>query len=255
MSLELILIGIAVLIGAVLIFKLVKKILFAIISFSFFLLIVVVAVGGFVFYDITTLMHQNNPTLNIDIVEDEQSKYSFSLIYTEHGIDINSISNFKTDLEENYYDITIQNTRFKELVNETQVDFSNVTIASLNEFDFSVEGYKLLQILNETQENRLDSFIDELFDSISLPEDMKDDARQQQYNTLEEELEDKEITIDDLIVALLLKSVMEDTAHYIPLIEMYKDESIQIEPSRFSLQVISVIPNWMIPGIDTPNNE
>lgn len=238
---ELFIIGIIVVIGGILIFKLIKKLLFAALTFIVMIFVILAGLGGLIYYDISSLTKKENFVLQVELEENETTVQGFILPFENQSPSFKKLSSIdNSNIDEEYYKVGIGKKSFDELISKKNIHFEHFEVASLHEYNTTMSGEKYLEILYSP--NSLDNLIEYIFQNYSMPQNLKDEVKNQAKAEIEEEILTQNLQQKDFVFALGFTSLLQDQKAYLDLFTLYKEEKITIEPKTISMKFISYIP-------------
>ena len=238
---ELILLGIIVVVGGILIFKLIKKLLFAALTFIVMIFVILAGLGGLIYYDISSLAKKEHFVLQVQLEENTSAQQGFLLPFENQSPSFSELKSIEEEQsEKDYFRVGIEKSSFDELIKKRDIHFESFEVAKLNEYNATLTGEKYLEILYS--QNSLENLIDYVFANYSMPQELKEQAKQQARTQVEEEILTQGLGEKDLVFALGFTSLLQDQKAYLDLFKLYKEEKITIEPKTISMKFVSYIP-------------
>ena len=239
---ELLILGIILLIGAVLIFKLIKKVVVAVFSFLLLIAVVLAGFGGLIYYDITSLANQENFVLHTQLKENEQSIAGFSLPFENQTPMAENLSSYTGDFKDDgsQYLVSIEKESFYSLIEGKTISFENLNVGSLQDFETSLTSEEVKQLLES--QNTTEELVGIFLQNYSMPDNLKEGVEVQANQQIEQMLAKQNLTSKDMVFTTAFVSILNDKKSYPELFNMYKDEKITVQPETISMRMISYIP-------------
>lgn len=250
---ELLIIGLAIIVGGLLIFKLIKKLIVAAISFVVLIALIFGVLGGVIFYDIHSIANQEDFVLQVELQENSNQQAGFSLPFENGSGDFNNLGEIREQDEKNKSMRTVVFDResFNTLIEERE--FAMDSFSLLEDYNTTISGSDYNEILNSQEP--IEVFVDKLYANYSMPENIKEDAIEQAETQIRDEISSLGIDDErDFIFALGFASLINNRDAYLELFLLYKEDKIIIKPESISMKFISYIPTDFITDIFREEN-
>jgi len=257
MSFEFILIILAFIVGVFLIFKLIKKLVFAILTFILLIVLFVAGVGAVVYMDMNYLASQKD--FNVNLVLNDVDTYEIGVdipvINQEVAVkQVSSLENLdKLDLksledEDNIIGVVLEKETYLSLIKGQEFDFSEVipteSLGDLGEFNLKLTSEQVVQILDSNTPDNL--FVSILFENNNIPKVLETMGKPIVSKALEEGLKAQGLGIKEVVFMLSLKESLNNQDSILTLLQAFKDETFNVYPDRFTFSLVRMLPVEMI---------
>jgi len=250
MDITLILLVIGILFGIYLIFKFVKKLIFAVFSVILLFVVIVGSIFGLVYLDFKQLSSQTD--FDVDVIYVNGQNYEFGtqvMIRNNSNIDLDSIKGLsKSELslidvssikkEDNLFIVEIDSVLFDSLIaNNTFTfdQFANNDAFSSFTLEFTGEEISSLLVSNNAKEEFVTMILDK--------NNMKGALRIAAEGILNSEIDKLPFQIKEILFLVVMQNSMEDKNNVLALLKAYKnDEGIAVYPDRFTFKLVRMLP-------------
>lgn len=249
MSLILLILGFVVV--TFLIFKFIKKVVVAIFSFVFLILIIVASVFGLVYLDYNYLASQNDFNVNVIYGSSQDANFGTIIPVENKTPDISKISSYDISNLQNL-DLSSVEPDFyffvdKDLFNSLLNNKSSYYLMGTENLSFS--GVNIRTQLTKTQvldvinsKNSLDDYVNILNNLNNAPEVLGVSMKPLIKKELKTKLDEVHLTLNEALFMSVLKDSISSSGSQINLIKGFKDEKLEVYPDRFSFKLIRMLP-------------
>jgi energy-coupling factor transporter transmembrane protein EcfT len=237
-----------------LIFKFVKKIIFAVISVFILIILIIAAIGGLAYLDFRSLSAQQDFVVNVVYAEGDSLLYGVQIPFdnaeplTEN---VTGISNIKTlDVDEVSKDsgefiVVIDDVLFKELIDGKTFTFTDVLPeGQFDEYNMTFTDVEVLRVMESDTPN--DELLNVVFEKANIPSFLIETAKPIASEVLVSVLEEIDMTSKEAIFTLALSEVVQDQENVVSLVQGFKDDELQVYPERITFDLIKYIPTSII---------
>ncbi|MCA9497156.1 MAG: hypothetical protein KC589_09500 [Nanoarchaeota archaeon] len=251
MDIGLILFLIGVLFVIVMIFKFIKKIVFAILSVVLFLALIIGGIFLLVYLDVSNLSEQtdfdikilygnsDSPVMGVSVPIKDQDLDSFAV----KSLDIETFNkdNLK-ELEEGEFYVFVSKDLYASLLNnETKYYLEGTKEIEISgtQIDTSLTDIQVLQLMSSP--TAMDDYVNIIYsqnDFGFLGEDVKPIIK----TRIETELNVIKITFQEAVfISALISSVM-DSENSLKLVEAFKEDELEVYPDKFTFKLVKMLP-------------
>ena len=237
-----------------LIFKFVKKVIFAIISVFILILLIIAGVGGLAYLDFKSLSSQENFVVNVVYAQEESLLYGVQIPFenSQANVDqVSGISNIKTlDVEKVSTDsaefvVVIDEVLFRELIAGKTFSFEELLPEEeFGEYNITLTDVEILRVLDSS--NPDDELIELIFEKANIPTFMLESFKPTAKSMLNSALEDMDMTVKEALFSLVLSELAQDQEAIIPLLEGFKGDGLEVYPQRITFDLLKYIPTSVI---------
>ncbi|MCA9459005.1 MAG: hypothetical protein KC550_00490 [Nanoarchaeota archaeon] len=251
MDLGLILFIVGVLFVIIMIFKFIKKIVFAILSVVLFLALIVGGIFLLVYLDVSNLSDQTNfdvkivygkvdtPIMGVSVPIVEQSLDAFGVKSLEVStIDEDSLK----ELGDGEFYIFISEELYTNMLNNKTKYYLQGTeeiIISDIEVDTALSKDQVLELLSS--ENPLDDYVDIIYSQNDF-EFLGTSAKATIKNDIETELSTISINFQEVVFISTLITSISSSENSLKLVEGFKDDELQVYPDKFTFKLVKMLP-------------
>jgi hypothetical protein len=237
------------------IFKFIKKVIFAILSVVVLVMLIIGGVGALIYSDINNLTSQNNYDVKILYAESSENYlFGVSLPIDNQSLDFDAVKSLSTsqienldvesiDDEGNEFIIVVDDERFELLVTKEEYDLNslgNFDFSGFAEYDLVLTRYEVLDIVNSVDGKGL--LIEILLKNNGISGSEAEIARPILLNSIDSELSKIDISFREALFLLIISGSMEDSEGIVNIVEGYKQEEIEIYPNRISFRFLKLLP-------------
>ena len=237
-----------------LIFKFVKKVIFAVLSVFILIVLIIAGVGGLAYLDFKSLSAQEDFVVSVVYAEGENLLYGVQIPFenTKPNVEqVSGINNINTiDTEEVSKDsgeflIVIDDTLFRELIAGKTFSFKEaLPEGQMEQYNVTLTDEEVLRVMDS--ESPDDELIEIIFEKANIPSFLIESAKPTAKAVLASVLEEINMTTKEALFALVLNELMQDQESVIPLLEGFKGEGLEIYPERITFDLLKYIPTSVI---------
>lgn len=255
MEMSLILLILGFIVVVFLIFKFIKKLVFAVITLVFFVIIIIGSVFGLAYLDYSHLTSQNDYTVDVVYLKDNEYSLGLRVPIVNGNPDINKVESIsKTELEDlKPENIENEDARFviviteelynKLLENADVYQMSDEESSSFGQFELnlSIESDQAKDITEspDPKEELKDVIIEN--NDFSNAEEVLADPIIDSY--IEKSLEEVGIDANEAMFAVVIQQSLEEQENIITIVEAFKEEDLEIYPQRFTFTLAkNIVP-------------
>ena len=234
-----------------LIFKFIKKVVWAVFSFIFLIILIIGGIFGLVALDINNLASQSdfnvyvmygnsqNPVFGLEIpIENKsvnQDKVSKVDISTIKSVDLDSV-------DKDFY-IFLSKDEFSKLLNDNQ-SYYLIGTRNLNIAGFDIETKltksQVIDILNSN--SPIDSYVDVIYSENSFPEVAGISAKPLLKEKIQSELDKKHVNLEQALFVSVLMDSVNNPNSIVELVQAFKDKQLEVYPDRFTFKLVRMLP-------------
>ncbi len=247
------------LILAYVIFKLIKKVVFAIIAVVLLVVLVFGGVAGLVYIDMKNLADKTDYDVNFLLEEEDDYSLGFGFPVREgefellnvYGLSQDDISKIDVDeisKSDNLFIVSINRDFLESLTPDKYPVDSFISPEENKDYNLTFTNGEVLSLMNS--KSQISDVIDIVLE--------KDDVESESLSTkIEEHLLEKDIDVGTAIFSVVLSDIFSDESNSLDLITGYKEGEINIYPDRISFKLIKWLPTKTIQSFleDNPSNE
>ena len=242
-----------------LIFKFIKKMIFAVISAIMVVLLLFGGVIGIAVYDMKALSEKVDFNVNLAYYSKENYILGATLPIVNSAIDETGIkslseSNFKnldyTNLDKKGSEFVIKFSR-EELEKIISAEtYSPSFLDNLNlpeESTIKLTKYEILDIIESS--DAINKLTDKIFKDNNVNPLLIETLKPTLISSLEEGLSEFGVSFNEaLFFDLLMSSVDKNNINYLETLSLYKDDKIEIYPNRLTFSLVKMLPSSFIQG-------
>lgn len=233
-----------------LIFKFIKKLVYAVITLVVFVLLIIGTVFGLVWADYNYLVGQKDYTVKLALETDKGYSAGVDLPVKDSQVQIeeakSSTDLAKLDPEEITSDsgiilVTINDDLYYELVKNVEIEIPGVPPSIAQNADITLNGEEIIEIVQSDEPK--ETLMDIVFENNQIEENSPQRLilEPQFESAIDEGLGD--VDIKDAIVAYSLQEAVQDQDNLVQVLEGFKDEDVNIYPERFTVKMA----RWFLP--------
>ena len=251
METSFILLVIGFLVVSYLIFKFIKKIIWAVVSFIFLIILIIGGVFGLVALDMNNLASQNdfnvyfmygnsaNPQFGLEIpivnksVDQENIK----------KVDISSIKKVNLDSVKNDFYVYLSKDELSKILNNNK-SYYLIGTKNLNVAGFDIET-KLTksQVESILDSNApIDNYVDIIYSENKFPEIAGVSAKPLLKEKIQSELDKKNLNLEQALFVSVLMDSLNNPTNVVELVQGFKDKELEIYPDRFTFKLVRMLP-------------
>lgn len=237
-----------------LIFKFVKKVVFAIISVFILVILIIAGVGGLAYLDFKSLSAQEDFVVNVVYAQGDTLLYGIQIPFDNADAQVENItglSNVKTldidavDKDSGEFVVIIDNVLFQELIAGKTFTFTDVLPeGQFDEYNMTFTDNEILRVMDSSTPD--DELLEIVFEKANIPSFLIESAKPVAKEVLTSVLNDIGMTSKEAIFALALSEIAQEQENVLPLIEGFKGEGLQVYPQRITFDLIKYIPTSII---------
>jgi hypothetical protein len=235
---------------AVLIFKFIKRMLYAVLSLVGLVLLIVGSLFGVVFLDYQYLTSQENMTLHMVYAQDGTYELGTSLPIREqqpvveemYGTTAEELSGFEDSFtKKDGILLSVEKGLLEDLLGNRTFSLPLEGASSIDGYDLQLSSEEVLTILN-AEGDGVDTLLDILFEKNSVPQAQQDLAREQLTGQIRSELERNDLTLKEAMFGYVVQDSIQQRDNVLALIEGFKNERLDVRPERFSYKLFRLLP-------------
>ena len=245
----------------VVVFKLIKKILFAIIASVFIVVISVVGIGVLVYMDIQSIAQIEDATINVAYLQNGEFHTGISFPFSQEDelnpFDVTTLSleEFNREVDnpsENTFTITIESEVFS-IIEDEVISFSDLIgdtggiDIGLDEVGLRVEDLQLVLDSSNPQEE----FTQIILRELDLGAELESIAEPLLVDALIEIEEIQGMDLQSLTFSLLLNELVQDESNVVSLISEFQDGNIEVFPNKLSFTLVRYLPISFVQNLIT----
>lgn len=256
MDLMLVLVILGFLVVTFLIFKMIKKLIFAFLTFVLFTILVVGVILGLVWLDVSELREQENFDINLIYGTSENALggvfipvENYELVQDNiKGFDVNSFDVDDLDnLNAGEFYIFVPEGVFESLMDDkTKYYLMGTNDTQIMGYDVKAGFSKseVLQIMSSDES--LDEFVDIIYANNDLPEFGGISAKPLVKGFVEDELSKFNLEMRDAMFASVLIEEGVEKDNVVTLIQSFKNESLEVYPNKLTFKLLRYLPTDLI---------
>lgn len=258
MDATLVFMGIAILVVIYLIFKFIKKLVFAIFSLVLFFVLIIAGIAGLVYMDYNYLTSQND--FDLKVLYESDSKYVFgsNIEIVNKTPDLNSIKSIsQKDLsalkpevivaEDKVFVVSVDEELFKSIMTKETYVISGInSSAELKKYDLTLTKFDVIEILESeddvskfieivVKKNKLNTIEKTLFETVGK-------------QMIKSELEKRQITLKEAVFLTVISEEMQNEMNAVKMVEGFKEGTLNVYPERFTFKIVRLLPVDIIKG-------
>jgi len=256
MELSFILLILGFILVTYLIFKFIKKIIFAVISFIFLIFLIIGSVFGLVYLDLNNLASQSDFNVNLVYGDSEAPVFGLVLPIEDKSLnqdnikslDISSLDTIDYSESEDFY-VYMSKDLFSSLLSSEDKYYL------IGTEDLEVMGVKIETALTKKQvisilnsNNDLDDYVEIIYSENDLPEILAENGKIAIKELIKVELKKKNLDFNQALLGSILINLGNDSSNIVKLISGFKDESLEVYPDRFTFKLARMLPVDFILG-------
>jgi len=264
MDLTLLLLVLGFVIFSILIFKLIKKIIFAVITFIFLIVLTVASVFGLVYLDFNHLSSQSDFNVNLIYGNSENPDIGISLEVKNKSLDYENFKRFDIS--------TLKDIDLNDGDNENfYIFFDKKFLANMLKDDgvYYLEGTKDLRIAGMKIETGLtkdeylmlldsqDSDVNGKFVSLILEKNsdysmLGDLFKEEANDFLKNSLKSFNLDLKEALFLSIISESFNSNSNLIEFIQGFKENDLEVYPNRFTFTLIKMLPtNFLTDKIES----
>ena len=241
-----------------LIFKFIKKIVFAVFSFIFLIILIIGGIFGLVYLDINNLANTQDFDINLVYGNSENAQFGIVIPFENHTPNIENVTSYNVDLLTNV-DLNNVEPNFyifmsKDLFDSLLVDDSSYYLIGTEDLEYS--GFSINASLTKDQVKNLlssssaiDMYVDIIYAQNDFPEIGDISAKPLIKAKIEEELGKYNLDFKEaLFVSILASNLQNDNTPgvVLKLVEGFKSNELEVYEERFTFKLVKLIPTSII---------
>jgi len=250
MDFNLILILLAIVVGVYLIFKFIKKLVFAVFTAVFLFVAVIGGVFGLVYLDFNQLSSQTD--FDIDVIYVNEGNYAFGTqimvrnnsqinltsVKGISGSDLSAIDINKITKEDNLFVVEVDSVLFNSLIENNTFSFNQfASNDALSSFTLEFTGSEISNLLVST--NAKNEFVTLLLDK----NNMKGIIRETVKPIINSEITNLPFDIKQLLFLAVMQESLKNKDNILTLLKAYKnDNGLAVYPDRYSFKLLKMLP-------------
>lgn len=258
MDATLVFMGIAILVVIYLIFKFIKKLVFAIFSLILFFVLIIAGIAGVVYMDYNYLTSQNDFDLKVIYKTSDKYVFGSNIKIVNKTPDLNSIKSISSkDLsslkpeeissEDKVFVIVMDEELFKSIMTKESYKIPGLdSNAELKKYDLTLTKFDVIEVVNA--EDDIGKYIEivEKKNKLSLLEKTLFETVGKQM--IKSELDKKGITLKEAVFLSVISDEMKNENNAVKMVEGFKDEKLEVYPERFSFKLVRLLPVDTVKG-------
>lgn len=238
---------------AYLIFKLIKKIVFAIITFVVFILLIIGGVFGLVYLDYNYLAAQGDFEVHIIYGSNDNAQFGLIVPVENKSLKFESASSYKIsdlsgidldNVEDDFYIFISENLMTKILKEDTTYyveETENFQILSVD-LETGLDKRQVLDIFsaNSAKEAR-GVYIDEVVNQNEIPEALEENIKSRADDLITQTLQDYDVTLRQVLFLTIIKNSVTESSSFIKLVEGFKEKELEVYPDRFTFKLVRML--------------
>lgn len=251
MDISLILLILGFLIVTYLIFKFIKKVVLAILTFVILIILIIGGVFGLVALDINNLASQNN--FNVNLIYGSLDSPMFGLtipivnksVVEENvsGFDIKSINGKAVRGSKEDFYVFIHKNVFNSILSDND-SYYLIGTKGLKIMSFKVETKlsksEVLNIINSS--SPIDSYVNVIYSENKFPEVAGVSAKSLIKKELEAKLKERNLNLEQALFISVLDDLKDNPNVALEFIKGFKNGSVEIYPDRLTFKLVKFLP-------------
>ena len=258
MDATLVFMGIAILVVIYLIFKFIKKLVFAIFSLILFFVLIIAGIAGVVYMDYNYLISQNDFDLKVLYQSDSNYAFGSNIKIENKTPDLENIKSIsKAELsalkledissEDKVFAIVVDEELLKSIMTKESYSIPGLnSSAELKKYDLTLTKFDVIEVLNADDD--LDKYIEIVQKKNKLSVIEKTLFETVGKQMIKSELEKKGITLKEAVFLTVVSEEMKNEMNAVKLVEGFKEETLMVYPERFSFKLVRFLPVGTIQG-------
>lgn len=248
MEFNLILLVVGFLVLVWLIFKFIKKLVFAILAV--FLLVILIFGGtiGLVYLDLNNLAAQEDFEINLVLKEGENyilgtsfdvknQEFDVSSVNTLTESDLNDLNVKEISDEDNLFIVELDKEFFEEIMVE---EYTFEGIQGYEDYDLSLTKNEVLELIDESSSS--EELVDILLEKNEVDGILADIAKPTLVSEIDSYINNSGVQFQEAIFLMALSQSVSDKSNALDLVQGFKDDEISIYPDRFTFGLVRMLP-------------
>jgi hypothetical protein len=250
-----------------LIFKFIKKVIFAILTVVVLVFLVMGGIGALIYSDVNNLTSQGDYDLTMIYSSNEEYLFGFSMPIENQSLNIDKLSSVsgiymseldvdEIDKEDNEFVIIIDESRFESLISQEGYDLNTIEGFEMGEFsdyDLTLTKSEVIEIIESGDDTS--KLIDILFEKNDLSEIEKAMGRPLLKASIENELVNFGLDFREVLFLVVVYSSVESEDGIVNLVEGYKEGDLEVYPNRISFKFLKLLPTDTVKGFLSEDEE
>jgi len=251
METSFILLIIGFIIATYLIFKFIKKIVWAVFSFVFLIILIIGSIFGLVALDINNLASQNDFNVYFMYGNSQNPQFGLEIPVVNKSInqdnvkkvDIDSIKSTDLNSLKDNFNIYLSKGELSKLLDTNKnyylIGTKNLSIAGFD-IETKLTKSQVLDILNSN--SPIDNYVDVIYSENSFPKVAGISAKTLLKEKIQSELDKKNVNLEQALLVSVLMDSLDNSNSFVELVQGYKDGQIEVYPDRFTFKLVRILP-------------